>query len=92
MIELDVLFIKYKKPTLPRHVQIKIIFAGKFLDDNLTFTDYNIQPTSTMHAILKMRGGMYDKGSGRNGNFNQLIDSVFVIKPDLDESSISQSK
>ena len=70
----------------------RLIWSGRQLSDSDTVHSLYLEPSSTLHLVLRLRGGMYHESSGRHGFAPEAPRAVPLIDLTLSDSSASSTE
>ena len=70
---------------------MRLIFNGKQLDPKNKLSEYQINNYSIIYLVFRLRGGMFNEVSGRNGNYEKL-DDIFFDMDSLQEESLTKNQ
>lgn len=74
--DLKLLIERYKDIPSDR---IRMIYACRQLDDNMTLSEAGISNESTISLVPRLMGGAFEETNGKNGDYKPLLDSVVSI-------------
>jgi hypothetical protein len=58
---------------------IRFIYGGKQLENDRTLSDYFYRELTTIFISVRLRGGMFNETSGRNGKYTVLNSVCFSL-------------
>lgn len=70
---------------------MRLIFNGRQLDPKNKLSEYQISNYSIIYLVFRLRGGMFNEVSGRNGNYEKL-DDIFFDMDSLQEESLTKNQ